>query len=412
MEPIQVIDLPISSLIPFANNARTHSKDQIAKIASSIKEFGFCDPIAIDAQNGVIAGHGRLEAAKLLGMMTVPTIMLSHLSKEQQRAYILAHNRIALDAGWDNELLSIELRELSAAGLDLSLTGLDDKELTRIMDLKLDENDTDATEDEIPVFAHEPITVFGDIWHLGDHRLVCGDSLAVTDIDKLIPDISIDMVFTDPPYGINENTDRVRSKRTQVAEAGQYEKIIGDDSTDTAIAAFNFCYGLGINVLVFWGANHYCSHLPDSANWAVWDKRVEDNERDSNSDCELAWVKSKYKSVRIFRHLWKGMIKGSEQGEKRCHPTQKPVALAIWAFDEYAPESKTILDLFGGSGSTLIACEKTNRKCYMMEISPSYCDVIIKRWEKFTVKKAILESNGSSFEEVANERKAGTGRTI
>lgn len=209
------------------------------------------------------------------------------------------------------------------------------------------------------------------------------------------------MVYTDPPYGIDENTDRVRSKITQVATAGVYEKIIGDDSTQTAIDAYNLCASFNIPVMVFWGANYYAHSLPETGNWLVWDKREEDKQRDVNSDAELAWVKSRFNSVRLFRHLWKGMIKASEHGEGRIHPTQKPVALAEWCFDEYSKESKTVFDLFGGSGSTLIACEKTNRTCLMIEISPAYCDQIIKRWQKYTGKKATHEDTKQTFDELS-----------
>ena len=231
---------------------------------------------------------------------------------------------------------------------------------------------------------------------------MCGDSTMFDQVEKLMNGEKADMVFTDPPYGIEEETDRDFASRTRACKGNKFDKIIGDTSIQSAIDCYNLCESLNIPVMVFWGANYYCHSLPQSANWLVWDKRVDDKQRDMNSDCELAYVKSKAKSVRIFRHLWKGMIKDSENGQGRVHPTQKPIALAEWCFNEYSPKSKYIIDLFGGSGSTLIACEKTNRKCYMMEISPNYCDVIIKRWQKFTGKSAILESTKQTFNEVAN----------
>jgi DNA modification methylase len=205
----------------------------------------------------------------------------------------------------------------------------------------------------------------------------------------------VDMVFTDPPYGIDEETDRVEHvktfKKQGIAKKGSYSKIVGDTSIDTAVEVFSLIDGLNVPIVVYWGGNYYAHELPNSPCWVVWDKRVEDGQRDLNSDCELAWVKHPHKaSVRIFRHLWKVMIKGSEHGQGRVHPTQKPIALAEWAFAELDPKGKSVLDLFLGSGSTLIACEKTNRKCYGMEIDPHYCDVIIKRWEDFTGNKAVL----------------------
>ncbi len=173
-----------------------------------------------------------------------------------------------------------------------------------------------------------------------------------------------------------------------------------DDTIDYAVEAYQIVEGvLQIPRQVWWGANYYCHALPQSNNWFVWDKRVEEKQKDTQSDCELAWVKSKWSSVRIFRHLWKGLIKGSEHGQKRVHPTQKPVALAEWSFD-YFKEVKSVLDLFGGSGSTLMACEKTNRTCYIMEFEPHYCDVIVKRWEDFTGKKAMLVNANKELSEI------------
>jgi len=228
------------------------------------------------------------------------------------------------------------------------------------------------------------------------HRVMCGDSTMIDDVEKLMNGEKADMVFTDPPYGINEETDRAFASPTRKAKGNTFDKIIGDNSTNTAIDCYNLCEGLKIPIMVFWGANYYCHSLPESANWLVWDKREDDKERDMNSDCELAWVKSKANSVRIFRHKWKGMIKASEHGQGRVHPTQKPIALAEWCFNEYRKDAKSVLDLFGGSGSTLIACEKTGRKCFMLELSEQYVDVIMARWEKFTGKKAILEAKNAS----------------
>ena len=224
------------------------------------------------------------------------------------------------------------------------------------------------------------------------HRLLCGDSTDKADVDRLMDGAKADMVFTDPPYGINEacyRVEKVKKFRKQgVAKKGSYKQIEGDDSTDVAHKAIQIARGLGADCNIFWGGNYY--DLEPSSCWIVWDKRVEDNRKDLNSDCELAYVDHKHKaSVRIFRHLWKGMIKGSEHGQARVHPTQKPIALAEWCFEKYG-DPKTVLDLFLGSGSTLIACEKTNRQCYGMEIDPHYCSVIIKRYQDYTGKEAIL----------------------
>jgi DNA modification methylase len=198
-----------------------------------------------------------------------------------------------------------------------------------------------------------------------------------------------DMVFTDPPYGINESASKRSTRETNsIAKSNSHLKEFKDDSTSYAVDAFNHCQAMGIPIQIWFGANYYCHSIPETNNWLVWDKRLDDKQSDNNSDAEFAWVQDGRSSIRIFRHLWKGLIKGSEHGSRRVHPTQKPIALSEWCINKYEPES--VLDLFGGSGSTLIACEKTNRKCFMMELDPHYCDVIVARWEKYTGKKAEL----------------------
>jgi len=382
----------ISELIPYANNARTHNAEQITQIASSIKEFGFNNPILIDKDNGIIAGHGRLEAAKKLNLTEAPTIRLDHLTNAQRKAFMLADNRIAVNSDWDTELLSLELKDLDAE-FDLTMLGFDEKELAALLNPEQVEGLTD--EDAVPDVPEEPTTKLGDIYQLGNHRLMCGDSTSIDAVEKLIDNNKIDLCYTDPPYGINEKGDRT-ARKTGLAKNHNF-KDFKDDTTDYAVEAYNIIEGvLNVPRQVWWGANYYCHALPLSNNWFVWDKRVEEKMKDTQSDCELAWVKSKWASVRIFRHLWKGFNKDSERNQPRVHPTQKPVALAEWSFD-YFKEVNSVLDLFGGSGSTLIACEKTNRLCYMMEFEPHYCDVIVKRWEDYTGKKAELLQSPSEL---------------
>ena len=382
---MEVTNKHIDLLIPYARNARTHDDAQIAQIAGSIKEFGFNNPILIDKDNGIIAGHGRVMAARKLGLTEVPTILLDHLSETQRKAYILADNRIAINSAWDNEMLSLELSDIKD-DISLAMLGFSVDELDALLNpTELTDGLTD--EDAVPEEPIEPTTKLGDIYQLGNHRLMCGDSTSIDAVEKLINNAKIDLCYTDPPYGINEKGDR--SKRTGAAEGTKYIDF-QDDTIDYAVEAYQIVEGvLQVPRQVWWGANYYCHALPQSNNWFVWDKRVEEKQKDTQSDCELAWIKSKWSSVRIFRHLWKGMMKDSERGQHRVHPTQKPVALAEWSFD-YFKEVNTVLDLFGGSGSTLMACEKTNRLCYMMEFEPHYCDVIIKRWEDFTGQKAQL----------------------
>ena len=382
---MEIKEVEVSALIPYAKNSRTHDDAQVAQIAASIKEFGWTNPILVDGDKGVIAGHGRLLAARKLGMTKVPTIELKDMTEAQKKAYVIADNKLALNAGWDTNFLSLELQELKDQDFDLTLLGFDNKELDALLAPEITEGLTD--EDSVPETPIEPKTKLGDIYILGNHRLMCGDSTSITDVEKLVVGTTIDLCYTDPPYGINEKGDR--SNRGGLTQ-GNNLKDFKDDSIDYAVEAYQIVEGvLQVKRQVWWGANYYCHALPQSNNWFVWDKRVEEKQKDTQSDCELAWVKSKWSSVRIFRHLWKGLIKGSEHGQKRVHPTQKPVALAEWAFD-YFKDVSTVLDLFGGSGSTLIACEKTNRHCLMMEFEPHYCDVIVKRWEDFTGKKAIL----------------------
>ena len=394
----EIVHKPIADLIPYANNARTHSDEQVAQIAASIKEFGFTNPILLDGTNGIIAGHGRLMAARKLSLDTVPCIQLSHLSDKQKKAYILADNRLAMNSGWDTQLLTLELKSLDDEGFDLEMLGFDAKELSDLLQPEQVEGLTD--EDAVPELPETPVTVEGDIWLLGNHRLMCGDSTSTDAVEKLVNKINIDLCYTDPPYGINEKGDRT-ARNTGLAKNHNL-KDFKDDTVDYAIDAYNIVNDiLKIHRQVWWGANYYCHALPLSNNWFVWDKRVEDKMKDTQSDCELAWVKSKWSSVRIFRHLWKGFNKDSERNQPRVHPTQKPVALAEWSFD-YFKEVKSVIDLFGGSGSTLIACEKTNRQCFMMEFDSHYCDVIVKRWQDFTGKEATLETNGKTFAEVSN----------
>ena len=381
--------LATKDLIPYARNTRTHSDEQVNQIVSSIKEFGFTNPVLVDQDNMIIAGHGRVIAANKLKLGKVPTICLKHLTEAQKKAYIIADNRLALNAGWDEDMLKVELEELNDLEFDISLLGFEDKEIESLLS-EPTEGLTD--EDAVPDLPEEPTTKLGDLWILGDHRLLCGDSTSIDAVDKLMDGNKADMVFTDPPYGINEKGDRSKRKGKNSLSDGVKYNDFNDDTIQYAIDAYNLCEGLNIPRQVWWGANYYCHSLPQSNNWFIWDKRVEEKQKDTNSDCEMAWVKSKYSSIRIFRHLWKGLMKDSERGLARVHPTQKPIALAEWAFD-YFENVLIVLDLFGGSGSTLIACEKTNRHCRMMELDPKYCDVIIQRWEEFTGNKAEL-SNG------------------
>ena len=392
--------ISLSSLIPYARNSRTHSDAQVAQIASSIKEFGFTNPVLVDEQGGIIAGHGRVLAAQKLKYSEVPAIVLSHLTETQKRAYVIADNKLALNAGWDDEMLRLEFAELSEAGFDLELTGFSLEEIDGLNIEEIPEGLTD--EDAVPEAPETPVSKLGDVWILGNHRLMCGDSTSIDAVEKLLNGESIDMVHTDPPYGISEKGDRSKRSGSKSISAGVKYEDFNDATTDAAKDAFAICAALKIPRQVWWGANYYAHAVPETANWFVWDKRVEDKQKDTQSDCELAWVKSKWASVRIFRHLWKGLIKASEHGKARVHPTQKPVALAEWCIDYYK-DVGSVLDLFGESGSTMMACEKKNIKNFTMEFEPHYTDVIIKRWQDYTGKAATHEETGKTYAELANE---------
>ena len=368
---MKITQKKVTELIPYVKNSRTHSDEQVAQIAASIKEFGWTNPILVDGSNGIIAGHGRLMAARKLGFKEVPTIELADLTETQKKAYIIADNRLALNAGWDNEMLTIELNDLLADGFALEILGFDTKELDALLEPEVLEGLTD--EDAVPETPDEPNTKRGDIYQLGSHRLMCGDSTFIDDVETLMQGTYPDLIHTDPPYGMNAVS------KSSVLKKNYKIDILGDDTPDVAKDAFNLIYGLyPESKHIWWGANYYCSALPDSECWLVWDKN---NGQSDQTDCELAWAN--------FRSVVRQFTKASEK-TNRVHPTQKPVALMEWIIKRFKLSANTIADYFGGSGSTLIAAEKHGIKAFIMEFDPKFCDVIVKRWEDFTGKKAVL----------------------
>jgi len=402
----KIEQLKTGDLIPYSGNTRTHDEKQVAQVAASIKEFGFTNPILIDGSNGIIAGHGRLMAAQKLGMEEVPCIRLTHLTDAQRRAYVIADNKLALNAGWDEDALAVEIERLLEDGFDLDLTGFGEDEIEEF--LQDEETEGLTEEDEVPDVADQVVAVEGDIWLLGDHRLMCGDSTSIDAVEKLMDGNKADMVYTDPPYGISiVSSDSVGGskpfgkvgtihkgmKAKPIIEAGIYAPVAGDDSIDVAVEAIAIIQQIEPEVQIIWGGNYYAKHLDNSSCWIVWDKN---NGESFFADCELAWTNQKT-AVRIFKHTWNGLIKESERNVKRVHPTQKPIALAEWCFDKYGKKCANVLDLFAGSGSTLIACETKNKKGFMMELAPAYIDVIIRRWQEFTGKQATNEATGKTF---------------
>ena len=390
--------ISIEDLIPYARNSRTHSDEQVAQIAASIKEFGFTNPVLIDNDNGIIAGHGRVLAGRKLKLKEIPCLRLGHLTDAQKKAYVIADNKLALNSGWDAEMLKLELVELKDDGFNIDLIGFDGDELAEIFAEESEINEGLTDEDEVPEVPEEPVTKLGDIWILGNHRLMCGDSTSIDAVEKLMDGQKADMVFTDPPYGmfLNTNYDSMFSNdKTHKKTGNRFDVVKGDhddfdpDFINTIFAGFNYC-----KEIFLWGADYYVDLIPNRNNgsWIVWDKRCDEKmDKVVGNTFELCWSKTKHKRM-VARILWSGHHGMQKDDTKtRVHPTQKPVELVCWFFDYYSmADKKIIVDLFGGSGSTMIACEKTNRQCRMMELDPKYCDVIIKRWEDYTGKKAYL----------------------
>jgi DNA modification methylase len=388
--------LPIEGLIPYVNNSRTHSDEQVAQVAASIKEFGFTNPVLIDNDNMIIAGHGRIKAAMRLGLTEAPCIRLAHLSEAQKKAYIIADNKLALNAGWDDELLRLELGQLGEDGFDLSLTGFDDDELSKLLIPEQIDGLTD--EDDVPEVPENPVTVEGDVWVLGNHRLMCGDSTSIDAVDKLMDKHKADMVFTDPPYGVNYQSNmRTKSEK--------FDVIKNDDVFLDVAPVIEACSVGWVFVWTSWKVLTKWINLFDGfgypTNQVIWFKGgggIGDLKKTFSSDYEtaLVWHRGAELTGKRIGSVWKVDKDGASSYK---HPTQKPVALPEEAIDKTTKVKNKVLDLFGGSGSTLIACEKTNRYCRMMELDPKYCDVIIKRWQDFTGKEAIHE-DGRKFNDL------------
>ena len=378
---MKITQKKVDSLIPYVKNSRTHSDAQVAQIAASIKEFGWTNPILVDGDNGIIAGHGRLLAARKLGYKEVPTIELADLTETQKRAYIIADNRLALNAGWDNEMLTIELNDLLADGFALELLGFDPKELGALLEPEVVQGLTN--EDAVPDVPEEPKTRLGDIYQLGNHRLMCGDSSSQNDIDQLLGGDRPDMIFTDPPYNIDYQG--VSDKR---------DKIKNDKMENSAFVDFLIQTLYGCETMYVCCSWHY-SHLFREAlekigrkpkAMIVWNKVNPAQHLDKYfKQHEIIFYYGDYGGHKTLR----GDIWTIKRQKNTVHPTMKPVELIEMALEDNKSK-KVVFDMFGGSGSTMIACEKQSRNARLMELEPKYCDVIVKRWEDFTGKSAVL----------------------
>lgn len=398
---------PIDKLVPYAKNSRTHSEEQIAQLAASIKEWGFTSAVLVDEEGGIIAGHGRVMAARKLGMESLPVMVASGWTEAQKRAYVIADNKLALNAGWDNELLALELAELGDLGFDVELTGFTGDEIQALMPVEINEGLTDP--DDAPAAPENPVTRPGDVWILGKHRVMCGDSTSVDDLSKLTEIQLVDMWLTDPPYNVayeGGTKEKLTIKNDSMGD-DQFRQFLRDAYTaaDTVMKPGAVFY--------IWHADSEGYNFRGAAKDAGWTVR----------QC-LIWKKS---SIVMGRqdyhwkhepclygwkdgagHLWASdrkqttimeFDKPSRNGE---HPTMKPVALFEYQLLNNTKGGDVVLDSFGGSGTTLIAAEKNGRIARIMELDPKYCDVIVKRWQDFTGKQAVHAETNQPFAEVTD----------
>ena len=381
---MQIIKRKVEELIPYARNSRTHSDAQVAQIAASIKEFGWTNPILTDGEKGVIAGHGRLLAARKLGHTEVPTIELSHLSDAQRKAYVIADNQLAMNAGWDTSLLSLELVDLQDVGFDLDLLGFDEKELAKLLEPEQVEGLTD--EDATPPLPPEPKTRLGDIYQLGNHRLMCGDSTSIDAVEKLMDGQKADMIFTDPPYGVDykgiNNDDRGGLEELL---RGAFASYFATSKSGAACYVFHSDKCADIFHQVFREYFHFSSMIIWAKNSLTLSRT---DYQSQHEPCLYGWIKDGKHSFfgdRKQVSVWK-----FDKERVEGHTTPKPVVLIERALNNSSKGDDIVSDFFGGSGSTMIACEKIGRHARLMELDPKYCDVIVKRWEDFTGKKAVL----------------------
>ena len=371
----------ISSIKPYENNPRKLSEQAIQKVAMSLKEYGFRQPIVVDKNMVIVAGHTRYRASKKLGLKQVPISVIDNLSEEQINAYRIADNRTAEESEWDNELLKMEIKELEAKDFKLDLLGFNEDQLN---DILFEEKQGLTDEDEVPETPEEPISKLGDIWKLGNHRVMCGDSTFIDNIDLLTKKEKIDMVFTDPPYNIDYQG--VKDKR----------KIKNDKMDDESFVDFLTSSLLGCETMYVCCSWQY-AHLFREAMikiarkpkaMIIWDKVNPAQHLDKYfKQHEIIYYYGDFGGQKTLR----GDVWNLKRKKNTLHPTMKPVELITMALTDQK-DKKTVYDGFLGSGSTLIACEKLDRICYGMELDPKYCDVIIKRWENFTGKKAELEN--------------------
>ena len=409
---MKIEQVKLDALIPYARNSRTHSDAQVAQIAASIKVFGFTNPVLIDETGSIIAGHGRVMAARKLAIADVPSIRLTHLTEAQKKAYVIADNKLALNAGWDDEMLAVELTDLKDMGFDLDLTGFRTDEIEALLAPVGTEGLTD--EDAVPEVPEAPVTVLGDIWLLGKHRVMCGDSTSIDAVEKLMDGQKADMVFTDPPFnvGVAGGARDARDKKNY--RSG--EIIKNDALRDGDFLQFLTDAFATMALVIKDGAAVYVAHSDKEAfNFVLAFRNAGFITRQI-----IIWAKQSFVFGRSDYHPqhepilygWKDGAAHNFYGERnqstvwnidrpmrseKEHPTQKPVALVEKAITNSSKSGDFLFEPFGGSGSILIACEKTGRINRSMELDPKYCDVIVQRWQEFTGQTATLEETGKPF---------------
>lgn len=423
---------PVDRLTPYANNARTHSKRQIKQIAESIKRFGFCNPVLIADDHSIIAGHGRVEAAKLIGMTEVPVRRLSHLSRDEIRAYILADNKLAENAGWDRELLAIEIQGLIDLDFDIEVLGFSTTEVDLIIDgeVPADRKANEVLDAPEPVRDGPAITRLGDIWQLGPHRLLCADARSPDEIGRLLDGECATMMFTDPPYNVPidghvSGLGRIKHREFELA-SGEMDKAAFTEFLQQTLgaAASHLTDGAIAYVCMDWrhmrellDAGH--AVFDELKNLCVWNKTNGGMGSFYRSKHELVFVFKKGRAPHInnfglgdtgrYRtNVWDypgiSSLGASRNEELAMHPTVKPVAMVVDAIRDCSRRGDVILDIFGGSGSTLIAAEQCGRSARLVELDPLYCDTIIRRFQRITGEQVHIVGMGLPFAEVAAAR--------
>lgn len=407
----------IERLIPYARNARTHSPEQVAQIAASIREWGWTTPILVDTEGGIIAGHGRLMAAQRLSMTQVPVMVADGWTDAQKRAYVIADNKLALNAGWDNDLLAVEFGELAELGYDLELTGFSAEEIAALTPEEIPPGLTD--EDDVPAVPEEPVTKPGDVWVMGKHRLMCGDSTSITAVEQLMQGGKAQLVITSPPYNgdtKSKDGDYYATNKTQkfYGDDGFQDNLNSDEYVDFAKSVLSNCFAV-TDGWIFWNVSYnansrfeYIKQIQDHLEFLMeqvcWKKSSNFPLKGSMMrQWEPIYVFSTNKKPlgleEVTGNHWEiSNTNAQHENHKACFPIALPEK-AITIFDDRV---KVVFEPFGGSGSTLIACEKTGRQARLMELDPKYCDVIVKRWQDFTGLKAIHAETGQPFAEVAN----------